>query len=192
MKFHPIKYRQPVIGDSRCALYVLANLLDDGGILFLTNKGQMTSINQENDLLKQHSKAVKSPKFHGILPYFIVPSTERIRSEQVQHIEPQNGGTFGIALVDCLAHDEVNAHTVGVFWFAEGQLAILDPQKNVVEPTTVPHLFEVCRVVGVRFLEDENGEVPEFSTADFPHIFYLNNQETQQTNEPCQQSYQPA
>lgn len=192
MKFHPIKYKQPVVGDSRCALYVLANLMNDNGILLLSNVGQMTSINEENGILQQYNKVVKYPKFHGILPYFIVPSTERIRSEQVQHIEPQNGGTFGVALVDCLAHDEVNAHTVGVFWFAEGQLAVLDPQKNAIEPTTVSHLFEVCRVVGVRFLEDENGEAPEFQTDDFPHIFDLNNQETNKKNEPCQQSYQPA
>ena len=37
MKFHPIKYRQPIFGDSRCALYSLANILDDKGILMFNN-----------------------------------------------------------------------------------------------------------------------------------------------------------
>jgi hypothetical protein len=173
MKFHPIKYQQPVIGDSRCALYVLANLLNDNGILLLTNVGQMTSINEELEVLKKYNRVCHNTQICSILPYYIVPSTERISAESVKHIQPEKEGTFGIALVDCLSHDEVNAHTVGVFWFGDGQLAVLDPQKNTIETTTVPHFLEVCYVVGIRFIEDRNGEVPEFSMSDFPHIFDL-------------------
>ena len=178
MKFHPIKYRQPIFGDSRCALYSLANILDDNGILLFCDVGQMTTVNQEHAFLSAYSKVMPrsvqcrfGDKIFGILPYFIVPSNDRITVEQVRHIQPVLVDNFGLSLIDCLSPDGVNAHTVVGFWFDEDELVVLDPQKNEPIETTKTEFFQKMHVVGIRFIEGKDSAVHEFSISEFPHIF---------------------
>lgn len=183
MKFHPIKYRQPIFGDSRCALYSLANILDDKGILMFNNVNEMTDINEENMYLMKYAQAVPSTPFCKLLPYFVVPSCERIDVEQIRHIQPVDKTRFGVSLIDYLPEGSESAHTVAGFWLDGDELLVIDPQKNDPIETTKTAFFCAVRVVGIRFVQSNDSEVPEFSTTDFPHIFKQDAAPTENTTQ---------
>lgn len=173
MQFKPIKYRQPLMGgDSRCALYSLANVFNDFAFLLYKNVGQMTTHNEENEFLRRYVKSV-NPCFgniEGLYPYAIVPNHKRIEWDWVYGMCAIDEGKFAVSLVDC-ASDGDNAHTIAVLWFGNGDLAAIDPQKNEIAYTSRGDLFEAFHVVGVRFVYGTDMEVVEFSVSDFGHIF---------------------
>lgn len=172
MKFHPIKYRQPIIGDSRCALYSLANVFNDLAFLLYKNVGQMTTHNEENEFLRHYVSEVNPCFGHieGLYPYAIVPNHKRIEWDWVLDTCAIDDGKFAVSLIDCYSNGD-NAHTIAVLWFNDGALAAIDPQKNEIVYTSRGELFEAFHVVGVRFLYSTTMDVVEFSMSDFTHLF---------------------
>lgn len=176
MIFNPVKYRQPVFGDSRCALYTLANIFDDRAFLLYRDVGVMTTHNEENEILKGYIKnvwnhcVIASYKIAGIYPYAIVPSKQRIPNEWIE-LQGEGNESFVISMVDCLAPDGETAHTIGVLWLSDGELVVIDPQKNDIVSTTRAAFFDAFHVVGVRFIYGQDMEISVFHTMKFLHIF---------------------
>lgn len=185
MKFHSIKYRQPVFGDSRCALYVLANLFDDAAFLLFNNVGEMTSHNQERDYVRMYSglwSRVKAAPNNvaeticNIHPFALVPSNMRIDYEHVKGVFP-DADSYILVLLDHLRDGTEHAHTIGVLWGNGSGCIVIDPQKNEYQEIGKERLFEVVHVVGFRMLCTNEVDahsylyIPEFPERHLPHIF---------------------
>jgi hypothetical protein len=188
MKFHPIKYRQPVVGDSRCALYSIANLLGDNGILLFTDVGKMTNAISESQYLLEYNNVLRSffefdrepdkiETIKHIHPVAIVPGSLRITGDPFFFgLKPDSETGYFMVLIDHLAGAVEHAHTVGVLWGNGGKCIVIDPQKNAPVEVDQTDIFEKLHVVGYRVLnagETEKGHVivPEFEPEELPHIF---------------------
>lgn len=201
MKFHPIKYKQPVFGDSRCALYALANLLDDRAFLLYVDVGQSTFHNSETAILTayhqeranagwngtirngQEWRPDKLGSVAGIYPFAIVPSSMRLQYQDFEAIKPESG-KYLLALIDHLPPNQEQSHTIGVLWGSDNGCIAIDAQRDAVHVFAHQYgLFELLHVVAVRFLyrsvEDGEADFPQFSPEQLPHIFDLNDCESE-------------
>ena len=187
MKFHPIKYRQPVVGDSRCALYSIANLLGDNGILLFTDVGKMTNAISESKYLLEYNNVLRSffedpdkiETIRHIHPVAIVPGSLRITGDPFFFdLKPESETGYFMVLIDHLAGTVEHAHTVGLLWGNGGKCIVIDPQKDAPVEILQTEVFEKLHVVGYRILyagemQDGNLIVPEFEPEELPHIFDL-------------------
>lgn len=178
MKLHPTKYLQPVFGDARCALYSLANLLDDGGYVsgcFPVN--EMTTHEEENYAVEKTAEIFGRTggvaKVNHIIFHAGIFNHGRLHLEDIVLPEPSEQGMYLAGLLDYRKKGTDYAHTVGVLWGKGADCIVIDPQKPM--PAVFPKdiIFRVVEVVGVRYLahmECQNASFVEFSNRELSHI----------------------
>lgn len=181
MRFHPIKYQQPVFGDSRCALYSIANLLGDNGILLYSDVGKMTHHNSETRFLRDFSKLFDNGPLSvicNIHPFAIAPRYLRFwYDDNFKEFFPDADGAYVLVLVDHIREGADHNHTIGVLWGRDEYCIAIDPQKNEAQVIEKAAMFELLHVTGFRPLCSDDvvsGEylsVPEFAPDELPHIF---------------------
>ena len=157
MIFRPLKYKQPIFGDSRCALYALANMLDSEDFLTLTKENVKTDHNYENKIICEVSATnccddLLGPS-HGIHPYFIVPDSQRIYYyEFLDELCPDMPGHYSILLFDIKGANGKDAHTIGVLWPDGDTCIVIDPQKDSPVEMEKSKLFARVHVWGIRIV----------------------------------------
>lgn len=178
MEFKPTMHRQPIIGDARCALYSIANLLGDMGILLMNNVNESTNYLQERRFLERWHEAGRALTGRvgnvicDIYPFAIAAPGQRVTLDQdtLNGLQP-DPGNYILALIDFARND--GAHTVGCLWGSGEDCILLDPQHAFPVPIEKAYLFKAFEVVGVRWLTSDSGQPPEFNKQDLSHIFNL-------------------
>jgi len=178
MEFKPTPYRQPVVGDARCALYSLANLLGDRGLLLFNNVNQQTNHLQEASFLRQwHETAIgfdidAIKNVNSIYPFAIAPTGQRIviGLDDLEQVNPPEG-KYLLALIDFARNNGV--HTMGAVWGHDSELVTVDPQYSHPCLSDKAIIFQVFEVVGIRFLAHPEFELAEFTKQELSHIFKL-------------------
>ena len=196
MEFHQLKYKQPVIGDARCALYAMANLFDDRAFLIMNNVNEMTDHEEELGFLKQWSWAMENGLSNFQPPFTI---NAEPRWPMVNHIDfhagifnngrihledlnlPPTGSceVFYAGLLDYRIPGQNYAHTVGFLWPEGENMIVLDAQKNMPHSIPKEAYFKVLEIVGFRVFstgstQGESLGFCKFKAEAFPHIFVLN------------------
>jgi hypothetical protein len=198
MEFHPIKYKQPVIGDARCALYAMANLFDDRAFLLMNNVNEMTDHEEELLHLKNWHWAKQSLSFveerwnmvNHLEFHAGIFNNGRIHLEDLNLEGTGSEEVFYAGLIDYRIPGKDYAHTVGFLWPEGEKLVVVDAQKN--EPKKVPKeaYFKILEVVGFRLFStgSDAGDfigMMKFKAEAFPHIFNLKFREEQHTVQTC-------
>ena len=179
MKLKPTKYLQPVFGDARCALYSIANLLNDGWVLSTYPVNSMTDHEQEIEFIEFWADKQQRAGVENNVNYIIfhagIFNHGRLHIEDVMLPEPSEHGMYLAGLLDYRKKGADYAHTVGVLWGKGTDCVIIDPQKPT--PAIFPRdvIFRLVEVVGVRYLahrEGESASFVEFSNRELSHIIW--------------------
>lgn len=178
MEFKPIQFRQPIVGDARCALYSMANLLGDRSLLFFNNVNKSTNYLQEARYLNLWRSAVNAkgvnPLYHicNIYPFAIAAPTQRIVLDKtlIDNLQP-DPDKYILALIDFKRAE--GYHTMGCLWGYGEECYLLDPQHEFVTPFEKELLFKTFEVVGMRWLTGGSDFPLEFFPRNLSHIFKL-------------------
>lgn len=187
MELKPLKYKQPVIGDARCALYSMANLFDDRAFLLMNNVNEMTDHEQELHYLSLWAMAKEEAGEAQLVNYLDfhagIFGHGRLHLEDLNVESTGNPEVYFAGLLDYRIPGRDYAHTVGFLWPEGERFIVIDAQKN--EPKQYPKeaYFKTLEVVGFRLFKNmlEGGQTsffPIYFTAEaFPHIFHTTGQE---------------